>query len=318
MTGILAAALVERMAAAHPAASLLAPTLITLGLASIATGLVLCGFGLSRLGRAIRYVPYPVVGGFLGATGCLILLGAVRVITGHRLQFATLGEFADATILLELGAAIAMAVVLYLTWHRSRSPIGLPVILIGGVLLGHLGLRVAGFSLADAQGAGWVFVPPPRKFMLMLPWAEIEHYPWRIFADLSVDLVAVIFVTASSTLFNTAGIEVATQRDANLERELDVTGLANIASGAFGGYRLRLDQPHDPQLQCRRPRPDRRPDRLGDRAAHAGAGDRPARLHPKFVLGGLLIYLGAEWLPQMDRRIAQAHPRGCGQVTPIK
>ena len=68
MTGILAASLVERMAAAHPAASLLAPTLITLGLASIATGLVLCGFGLSRLGRAIRYVPYPVVGGFLGAT----------------------------------------------------------------------------------------------------------------------------------------------------------------------------------------------------------------------------------------------------------
>jgi SulP family sulfate permease len=32
------------------------------------------------MGRAIRYVPYPVVGGFLGATGCLILLGAIRVI----------------------------------------------------------------------------------------------------------------------------------------------------------------------------------------------------------------------------------------------
>ena len=87
MTAILASSLVERMAVADPTAPLLAPVLITLGLASIATGIVLCGFGMTRMGRAIRYVPYPVVGGFLGATGCLILLGAIRVITGHRLQF---------------------------------------------------------------------------------------------------------------------------------------------------------------------------------------------------------------------------------------
>ena len=95
MTGILASSLVERMTAADPSAPLLAPVLITLGLATIATGIVLCGFGMTRMGRAIRYVPYPVVGGFLGATGCLILLGAIRVITGHRLQFATLDQFAN-------------------------------------------------------------------------------------------------------------------------------------------------------------------------------------------------------------------------------
>ena len=69
MTGILAASLVERIVAADPSAPLLAPVLITLGLSTIVTGLVLCGLGLTRMGRAIRYVPYPVVGGFLGATG---------------------------------------------------------------------------------------------------------------------------------------------------------------------------------------------------------------------------------------------------------
>ena len=65
--------------------------------------------------------------------------------------------------------------------------------------------------------------------------------------DLSGDLIAVIFVTATSTLFNTTGIEVATQREADLERELNVTGLANIA-GRRGRRlcRLRLGQPHDP------------------------------------------------------------------------
>src|SRR5579863_1292019 len=58
MTGILASSMVERITATNPTASLLAPVIITLALASIATGLVLFGFGMTRMGRAIRYVPY--------------------------------------------------------------------------------------------------------------------------------------------------------------------------------------------------------------------------------------------------------------------
>src|ERR1700733_10798256 len=79
MTGILASSMVERIVAANPSAPLLGPVLITLALTTIVTGIVLCCFGLTRLGRAIRYVPYPVVGGFLGATRWLILLGGLPV-----------------------------------------------------------------------------------------------------------------------------------------------------------------------------------------------------------------------------------------------
>jgi sulfate permease, SulP family len=71
ITALLASSLVERMIAVDPSAPLLAPVLITLALSAVATGIVLCGFGVTRMGRAIRYVPYPVVGGFLGATGRL-------------------------------------------------------------------------------------------------------------------------------------------------------------------------------------------------------------------------------------------------------
>src|SRR6202165_1091697 len=151
-TGILASSLVETMAASDATAPLLAPVLITLGLASIVTGIVLCGFGVTRMGRAIRYVPYPVVGGFLGAIGCLLLLGAIRVITGERLQLATLGRFANMLTLSELAAACAMALILYLTWHRSRSTFGLPAILIGGIVFAHIAFWFAGISLAEAPG----------------------------------------------------------------------------------------------------------------------------------------------------------------------
>jgi SulP family sulfate permease len=310
MTGILASSLVERMAAAHSSASLLAPALITLGIASIATGVVLCGFGLTRMGRAIRYVPYPVVGGFLGATGCLILLGAVRVITGQRVQLSTLGSFASMMTFYELAAAGAMALVLYLTWHRSRTPFGLPLILIVGTLAAHVAFYLVGISTVEAQALGWTFQPPP-EVSFMLPWSprEIAHYPWYALPDLAGNLIAVVFVTASSTLFNTTGIEVATHREANLERELNVTGIANILSGALGGYTgcisvsrtvLNFNAGGTGRL-------------CGLTAAAISASMlafAPVLLGymPKFVLGGLLMYLGADtlhkWIVQSRRRLS--------------
>jgi sulfate permease, SulP family len=309
-TAILAATMVERIVAADPSASLLAPLLITLGISTLATGLVLCTFGITRMGRAIRYVPYPVVGGFLGATGCLIVLGAIRVITGLPLRLAALHHFRDVMVLAELGAACAMALVLYLAWHRSRSPLGLPLILIGGTLAAHLAFWLAGYSHTDAQASGWLFEPlPPIHFML--PWSagELGRYPWHILPDLAGDMIAVIFVTATSTLFNTTGIEVATQREADLERELNVTGLANIATGAVAGYAgcvsvsrsiLNFSTGGSTRLS-------------GLTAAAISVlmlAFAPALLGymPKFVLGGLLIYLGADqlhkWIIESRKRLS--------------
>jgi sulfate permease, SulP family len=310
MTGILASSMVERMLAVDPSAPVLPAVLITLAVTTILTGLVLCCFGMTRMGRAIRYVPYPVVGGFLAATGCLILLGAVRVITGLSLQFTTLPQFGDPLIFKKLAAACAMAIVLYMTWHRSRSSFGLPAILVGGVVAAHLVFWIAGLSAADAQAAGWTFEPPP-SVTIMLPWTAegLTRYPWKILAELSGNLIAVIFVTASSALFNTTGVEVATNREANLERELNVTGIANVLSGALGGYTGCISISRSV---------------LNFNAGGTGplGGLTVAAISllmlifaptllgymPKFVLGGLLIYLGADalhkWIVQSRRRLS--------------
>lgn len=310
MTGILASSMVERMLAVDPSAPVLPAVLITLAVTTILTGVVLCCFGMTRMGRAIRYVPYPVVGGFLAATGCLILLGAVRVITGHPLEFATLSHFGDPLIFKKLAAACAMALVLYMTWHRSRTPFGLPAILVGGIVAAHVVFWLSGLSVADAQAAGWTFEPPP-SVTIMLPWSVegLSRYPWKILAELSGNLIAVIFVTASSALFNTTGVEVATNREANLERELNVTGIANVLSGVLGGYTGCISISRTV---------------LNFNAGGTGplAGLTVAAISllmlifaptllgymPKFVLGGLLIYLGADglhkWVVQSRRRLS--------------
>jgi len=311
MTGILASSLVERIVAADPSAPLLAPVLITLAAATIITGIVLCGFGMTRLGRAIRYVPYPVVGGFLGATGCLLVLGAVHVITGERVQIATLGRFANAQILSELAAACVMALILYSTWHRSRSTLGLPLILVGGVVVAHAAFWIAGISLAEAQASGWTFQATPRV-SLMLPWSahEIGRYPWHALPDLVGGLIAVVFVTASTTLFNTTGVEVTTHREANLERELNVTGIANILSGAAGGYTGCISLSRS-LLNFNGGGTGRLSGLVVAAVSMLMLAAAPVLLGymPKFVLGGLLIYLGADqlhkWIIESRRRLSK-------------
>jgi sulfate permease, SulP family len=164
--------------------------------------------------------------------------------------------------------------------------------------------------LAEAQAAGWTFEPPPRV-SLTLPWRphEISRYPWYALPDLVANVIAVIFVTATSTLFNTTGVEVAAQREANLERELNITGLANILSCAFGGYTgcisvsrslLNLSSGGTGRLS-------------GLTVAAVSAlmltvAPKLLGYMPKFVLGGLLIYLGADqlhkWIVESRRRLS--------------
>lgn len=310
VTAILAASVVEHITATDPSAQLLGPVLLTLSAATIITGLALCSLGLTRIGRAIRYVPYPVIGGFLGATALLIALGGVRVITNESLRFDNLAPFANPMTMYELLAGVALAFTIYLTWHRSRNPLALPALLIAGVVATHIVFSFAGISLQQAQALGWTFQSLPRA-TFTLPWhlSDIESYPWQAVPGLIGNLIAVIFVTAISTLFNTTGLEVATSREANLERELNVAGAANILSGLFGGYAGCISLSRS-LLNFNGGATGRLSGLTVAAIAVLMLVADPALLSfmPKFILGGLLIYLGVDqlnrWIIESRRRLS--------------
>jgi sulfate permease, SulP family len=52
-----------------------------------------------------------------------------------------------------MAAACAMALVLHLTWHRSRNSLGLPVILVGGVVAAHIAFWFTGI-IGGGAGVG--------------------------------------------------------------------------------------------------------------------------------------------------------------------
>lgn len=233
----LAAATVERLHAQDLSGPMLAPVIIVLSISALLAGIVLCSLGLSGAGRLVRFVPYPVIGGFLGASGWLIVSGAAQVTADHTITLANLAALATPANLMKLMVAAGIALALLIARHRVRTAYALPGILLVSIVAVDLVLRAGGLSVAEAEAQGWTFAPQPPG-TLIHPWSldQLRAFPWRILPSLGGDLFAVVFVTVISLLLNVTGIELATRREADLNRELKALGLANAASGAFGGY----------------------------------------------------------------------------------
>jgi SulP family sulfate permease len=235
-TAALVAALGTHMTPRGDEGGLLTATLVTLALSSALTGLLLFGLGLARAGRAIRFVPYPVIGGFLGASGCLMLLGAVRVLTGNPLQLTDLGHFLQIENREKLLAGLAVAAFLLLGRVYWKSPFAMPVQLLVSIFVFYIALMLVGVPASEAQAHGWMFAAP-SAIKLARPWTlDFPRFPWSALPELGADFFAVMFVTTISVLLNITGVELATKQEANLDRELSLLGGANLLCAALGGY----------------------------------------------------------------------------------
>ncbi len=310
VTATLAATVAERLIENGPPDDLLAPVMIVVALATALTGVMLSCLGLARAGGAIRFIPYPVIGGFLSATGWLMVSGAVHVITDQKLTRASLAALTGPSTLAQLAAAAGVAIALYLALRRVRSPLLLPGVLLAAAILAHVVFVLSGLSLADARTLGWTF-KAPTAVGLAPTWDfnDVRNFPWHLIPSLSADIFAVMFVTAVTMLLNTTGIELVTRREANLQRELTTLGAANLVAAGLGGYVSCISLSRTTLTYAAGGR-----SRLCGLAVAAISALMlavdPSFLAyiPKFVLGGLLLYLGAslmyEWLVDAARRIS--------------
>jgi SulP family sulfate permease len=301
------ATVVQRLV--HGGADPLVPTLIALALTTVLTGLLLCVLGFTHAGRAIRFVPFPVIGGFLGATGWLMITGAVQVVTDQRPVIVNLGTFVDGATIAKLSAAAVVGVVLHLALRRSKSPFVMPAILLAAFAATYLVLPLIGSTIAAAQAQGWMFHPQPAADLIS-PWqpGALQSFSWTSLPVLAGDVLAVVFVAVINFLLNTTGIEIATRTEANIDRDLKVLGVANIVSAAFGGYVSCTSLSRSILVRT-----------AGGTGRIAGvtvaaisaallfAGPSLVGYVPKYALGGVLFFLGGglvyQWLIQSSRQL---------------
>ena len=115
-------------------------TLLLFSAATLVTGLLLLGLGLARWGAYLRFVPFCVVAGFLGATGGLLIAGGVRMTTGHTL--ASLHAAWTWQMGAKLGCAVAVLAVLLVLRQRAKSALALPLVLLAMTASASLALRL--------------------------------------------------------------------------------------------------------------------------------------------------------------------------------
>jgi sulfate permease, SulP family len=302
------ATIVQRIVA-HGEADLLEPTLVVMSVATAFTGLVLCVLGFARAGRAIRFVPFPVIGGFLGATGWLMITGAMQVVADQRPALTNVGAFFNTAIVAKLAAGLIVAIALHLLLRRSKSPFTLPGVLLAAFAATHVILLLTGSSLGEAQADGWMFQPRPTA-PLTLPWkaGALHSFSWTSLPSLAADLLAILFVTVTTLLLNTTGIEIATRSEANIDRDLKVLGLANIVTAALGGYVSCTSISRS--MLVRTAGASSRLSGLTVAAISAAmliADPSFLGYVPKYILGGLLIFLGSglvyQWMIQSSRQL---------------
>ncbi|TSD32092.1 SulP family inorganic anion transporter [Pseudomonas chlororaphis] len=182
-------------------------------------GLVMIAFGLLRLGKLVRIVPYPVMLGFVNGLAIIIALAQLE-------HFKADERWLSGTPLwLMLGlVALTMAIV-YLLPRLSRAvPPALVAILGVGLLVCLLGLPTR--TLGDmAHIAGGL----PR---LALPDIQWNLETLGIIAPYAFLMAMVGLLETLLTLNLTDEI---TESRSFPDRECVALGAANIASGLFGG-----------------------------------------------------------------------------------
>jgi sulfate permease, SulP family len=65
--------------------------LVAISVSTLFTGILLFGLGALRLGQLLRFVPYPVIGGFFAASGSVLITGGAEVVTQTSLTLAPSG-----------------------------------------------------------------------------------------------------------------------------------------------------------------------------------------------------------------------------------
>jgi SulP family sulfate permease len=292
-----------------PQQDLLPAILVALVMTSALSGVLLCTLGIARAGRAIRFVPFSVIGGFHGSSGPLMILGALKILSNQPLSIANLDELLVPHNLENVAAGLAVAAFLLGGRRFWPSPLAMPAQLVASIVIFYVVLLLAGIPVSEAQAGGWMFDVPSGEAIAPTWTLDFSRFPWASMPNLAADFMAVLFVGTVSVLLNLTGVELATHHEADLDHELRAVGAANLVCAALGGYTTCITSTRT-NLNYLLSRGGRWAGLMISAISGVLLFVNPDFLAymPKAVLAGLLITIGADsvkrWLIDAFRQLA--------------
>lgn len=278
--------------------------------ASLATGLLMYITGRLGLGRMVRFFPQTVIAGFLAGSGWLLIISGIAVAANLSMDNLFDPAVWTGDRIARIAPVVGFALLLWVLLPRIAHPAAMAVLLIAGVAAFYAVLASTGHDIMQAQSAGWLAASPPAGNLTdLFNMPRLVDWPTFVSALPLIGIVAGLSLLAS--LMNTSALETVLGEEADQDRELRLTGLANIACGAIAappGYSGLASS-----LIAHRISP-------GSRAAGVVmaavtvlglfAADKLVSTIPIFVTSGLIVYLGADllhdWLINTRSRFSRA------------
>lgn len=296
---ITSAAMMAAMPANATSSQRLATVIFAISGTSLLAGLFFISLGIFKLGGLVRFLPYPVIGGFLAGTGWLLVTGGIISIVEAPLSLAWL----QPDFLLRWLPGMLLGVIILLASNHFKNPLLIPVLVAGAVGLFYAAAWLTHIPLTLLQSEGWLLSTFPTGGLGRFPLigSSMADVDWHMLWQNLPTLLALPLISVVALLLNTNGIELIAKKEINLTHELITTGIGNILSGLAGGITgypaISLTAlNHKTSSDKRLP---------GIIAAvliglTAFAGVTILSYIPKMVLGGLLVYLGlgmlVEWV----------------------
>ena len=203
-------------------------------LATILSGIMLMAIGYLRLGTYIKFIPYPVTVGFTAGIAVTIFSGEIKPLLGlsfsgaepgpliEKIPFlwSNISTLSPAALSLSL---VSIAALVGLRLWRPRWPAMLIVVVLAALAAVALRLPV--------ETIGSQFGGIPRD----LPLPALPHLSWEKVQAVLPNAISFALLGAIESLLSAVVADGMTGRRHRSNCELVAQGVANIASGLFGG-----------------------------------------------------------------------------------
>ena len=224
------------IAAAIPAsasAQQYATVVMMIIISTLMTGALFLVLGIFKLGSFVRFLPYPVMGGFLAGTGWLLAKGGIGVMVSAPFGM----EWLASSSLIHWLPGMFLGIFIYGVTRKINKSLAIPGILIFATILFYLVTITMKITVVQLQSDGWLLGNFPSGSLWQFPLTTntISQVDWPVLLKQIPSLVSAAIISIIALLLNFSGLELVTKKDVDLNRELIAAGIGNLSAGIFGG-----------------------------------------------------------------------------------
>ena len=242
--GMVASSVVAAAPADMPQEALFATVFLVIALSAVLTGGFLLLLGYLRAGGLIRYLPYPIVGGFMAGLGWLIVNAGFGILLDLRLNAQSLPILLEGAVLARWLPAVAFALSMFVLRIRVKSTLIMPGCIIAFFVLFHAWALIGPGDVASLAADGWLLPEAWGALRWQLPdFAAVAQLDASMVAASAGGILTLTVVCTLNLFFNASAQELIVERELDFNREFRVNGLANMAASLFGGGILAYHAP---------------------------------------------------------------------------